>query len=304
MDVRLHSKIKHRIIAYYFGVWKNVFKSPKIYSLVYADLFAGDGVCVCDEMPPGLSKKYPEDCLSVWKPPYFSLMDYAREANFNLKCVFNDYNAETVKKLKENLTGYEKFVDGRVCEDANTAYSEVLKIIGKPNRPSLFFLDPFFHDQLPFSTIEGIAKFKSDNGRKPELIINLMVEPMLMALKRGTEKDFSSITKSLGTDEWRDKLGQGTYKGKSHVLFHDIFKRQIESLGYKTTSYYIYSTQNRSPMYFLFFATFNDQVHKLHKQIKPQIDALQKKEWVKENFQIQEIVNNLGDGRQKGLFEE
>ncbi|MEA1924873.1 MAG: three-Cys-motif partner protein TcmP [Candidatus Altiarchaeota archaeon] len=302
MDVKLHSKIKHRILAYYFGVWKNVFKSNRIHSLVYVDLFAGDGSCTCSQMPEELIEKYPGDCLRDWKPPYFNLMDYAKDANFNLRCIFNDWDSEQIEKLKENLKEHTDFVEKFFCADANICYPEILKLIGKPNRPSLFFLDPFYHDQLKFSTIQGIANFMDEKtGRKPELIINLMIEPMLLALKRNTEKDFNLITTSLGTDTWREQLPNYKKQGKSHILFRNVFLGQIQALGYLTSSYYVYSTETKSPQYYLIFATYNKNVHAIHKQIKPKIEALQKKEWVRKNFQIREIVNALADGRQKQL---
>jgi Neuraminidase (sialidase) len=87
------------------------------------------------------------------------------------------------------------------------------------------------------------------------------------------------------------------------LLSFSIYKEQLELLGYKVISYYISSTQTNSPMYYLFFATTNDKVYSLQKQIKPQIETLKGTEWVKKNFQIQDIVNNLADGRQKGLFD-
>ena len=60
--MKLHTKLKHKILTYYFsGGWKNAFKSRKIFSLSYVDLFAGDGICYCEELDESIEKYLPED---------------------------------------------------------------------------------------------------------------------------------------------------------------------------------------------------------------------------------------------------
>ena len=56
LEVNLHTKLKHKIISYYFSAWKNTFKSRKIYTLYYVDLFAGDGICICKELDKEIEK--------------------------------------------------------------------------------------------------------------------------------------------------------------------------------------------------------------------------------------------------------
>ena len=101
MDVKLHSKLKHKILSYYFsGGWKNAFKSGKIFSLYYVDLFAGDGFCFCDEIDENLEKYLPKDLSERrWRPSFFDLMRFAKDANFPLKCIFNDIDWDNIETL-------------------------------------------------------------------------------------------------------------------------------------------------------------------------------------------------------------
>ena len=70
MNVKLHTKLKHKILTYYFsGGWKNAFKSGKIYTLYYVDLFAGDGFCVCNEIDETIERYLPKNLSERrWKP--------------------------------------------------------------------------------------------------------------------------------------------------------------------------------------------------------------------------------------------
>lgn len=305
MEVALHSKIKHQILGYYYGVWGKIFrgKDGPPYSLFYIDLFAGDGTCVCRQMPDDLTKHYPENCPREWKPPYFSLMKHAKENDFNLKCIFNDYDNEKKKDLKKCISEYENYIIEIESQDANEYYKRAIELIGKPNRPSIFYLDPSRHKDLKFSTIEGISKFKNEtDGRRPELIINLMVFTMLMAKKRNNEEAFKTISESLGTDKWIDYLDSERYENKTHILFKDIFIEQLKKLGYHITYYSVESTVNNSPVYYLIFATFSDKIYSIHESIKPKVEELMTNEWVKRNYQVNQITSTLKDG-QTALFE-
>ena len=298
MDVRLHSKIKHLIIGYYFGIFKN-FLSDKgpLYSLYYADLFAGDGKCTCSQMPDEFVEYYPADCPKEWPPPYFSLMRYARERKFKLRCIFNDLNSDHVTALREATAEYSEFISDIANEDANQYYKKALNLIGDPSKPSLFFLDPTNHDHLPFSTIEGISSFEdAQKGRKPELIINLMTYSMLEGVTRGRQKDYDSITKSLGTDTWLEKLADYKAVQKTHELFRDAFVWKLRSLGYFTTDYLIKSTKVRSPVFYLVFATSQKKTYEVHKDMKEPVEKIMAENWVARNFEVYKMLEKKKQG--------
>ena len=122
-------------------------------------------------------------------------------------CYLNELDPITFKELKKNLKNYEPW-DGEVFnKDANEVIDEILKKIN-PDYPSLFFLDPQNHSQLPWTTIEKIANHvgRKDVHRRPEMIINLMTTGM----QRNLDKTPESISLALGVDEadWRSIIEQ------------------------------------------------------------------------------------------------
>lgn len=303
MNVKLHTKLKHKILTYYFSSgWKNAFKSGKIFSLYYVDLFAGDGLCSCDELDESLEKYLPEDLSKgTWRPSFFNLIEYAKNASFNLKCIFNDISEEKIKSLLEEIKkeNYSDFVEAYYSKDANDVYKEILNMIEKPNKPSLFYIDPTNHTHLHFSTIEGIANFKDEKtGRKPELIINFMLNSIFMAMKRGlTQEDIVSINRFLGTDFDREGIlnivkdeSEKTYK-----IFLDIFLEKLSKLGYYCNYHLIKSTKINAPIYYLIFATSNKQVFSWYKNINTYVQNIEE-EWVKRNY----TIKTMSDAKKKG----
>lgn len=296
MDVRLHSIIKHRILGYYYAILKRVFNS--FYSYYYVDLFAGDGYCFT-EIPKHLKPFLPNDFLSGWSPPYFSLFQYAKKnENLSFKCVFNDLDKEKTEKLKKILEPYKDYILEIGNEDANIYFKRALELIEKPNRPSLFYLDPTNHKDLKFSTIKKISEFEdSKTGRKPELIINLMAYSLLKALQRNTPQDDDTITESLGTDLWKVWKDQYMQRHKTHELFRDVFLKQLGELGYRTTYYCVESTKTKSPQYYLIFATYNDRIFSIHRQIEKKVEELKTEEWVKKTAIVDSMIEKIPIGQ-------
>lgn len=295
MDVKLHTKLKHRIMGYYFGIFKSVFKSPKMHSLYYVDLFSGDGCCSCSRIDEEIECYLPE-IYREWDPPYFRLIEYARDSDFKLKCIFNDLDRDRIGLLKKavDAKGYSDYVIKTEHKQADVFYKECLEDIGKTNRPSLFFLDPTNHSQLSFSTIRGISEFRDDTtGRMPELIINLMVYSMLKHLQSG---NFETISKALGSDSWLDRKDDYLRRGKTYRLFLKVFLENLENLGYYTTYYQINSTKTNSPIYYLIFATYGKKIYRIHKDMKKSIDKLKEEDWIRRNYE----VNSMIDARSRG----
>ena len=297
MDVKLHTKLKHRIIGYYFAIFKSYFKAKNIHSLYYVDLYSGDGFCSCNKLDEDIDQYLPPNEQTHWEPAFFSLMKHADDTNFNLKCIFNDLEPDKISKLKDSINNkkYSKFVLDYGTEDANTYYKKALDKIEKSNRPSLFFLDPTNHKDLLFSTIREIANFKDPKtGRMPELIINLMTYSMLKNMQKMDKEKEQSISNALGSPEWIKK--KDAYTGRTHELFLTIFLNNLEKFGYRTTYYEIKSTKTKSPIYYLIFATYRDDIYNLHKSMKSNIDTLINEEWVKNNY----IIYSMIDAKAKG----
>jgi three-Cys-motif partner protein len=296
MDVKLHTKLKHQIIGYYFGIFKSVFKSPNMHSLYYVDLFSGDGCCSCSRIDKDIENYLLERYYREWDPPYFRLMEYARDSDFKLKCIFNDLDMDKIELLKKKggAKGYSDYIIKSEHKQADVFYKECLAEIERPNRPSLFFLDPTNHRDLSFSTIKGISEFKDGKtGRMPELIINLMVYSMLKHLQSG---NFETISKALGSDSWLDKKDEYLRRGKTYLLFLNVFLKNLKNLGYYTTFYQINSTKTNSPIYYLIFTTFDEKIYRIHKGMKSSIDRLKEEEWIKRNYEVDSMIDARSQG--------
>lgn len=302
MEVKLHTKLKHFIISYYFSAgWKNAFKSGNVYTLYYVDLFSGDGVCTCNEIDEEIEKYLPEDLSKrTWPPSFFNLMKHANDSNFNLRCIFNDKCKSNVYSLLKRVEeeDFSKYIFGYFHDDANIVCEHALEKIGKCNRPSLFFIDPLNHNQLNFSTIENIANFKDEKtGRMPELIINFMLNSIFMAFKRGlSNSDVQSINRFLGTNFTRNHLIEiKERKEKTHEIFLKIYLDKLKNFGYKCNYHLIKSTKNNTPIYYLIFATFDDRVSSWYDTINAQVHELEE-EWIKRNY----VIMTMSDAKKKG----
>lgn len=300
--MKLHTKLKHLIVSYYFSAgWRKAFKSENIFSLYYVDLFSGDGLCTCSEIDDEIERYLPDDMSKrTWSPSFFKLMEFADEANFDLRCIFNDKCKNKINSLLKRVEteGYSRYVNGHYCDDANVVCDFVLEKIGRTNRPSLFFLDPLNHDQLKFSTIERIASFKDKKtGRMPELIINFMLNSIFMAFKRGLSNgDIQSINNFLGTDFHREELVRiKDDPKKTHLLLLEIYLEKLERFGYKCNYHLIKSTKNNAPIYYLIFATYSDKIASWYKNINSYVHQLED-EWIKRNY----IIKTMWDIKQKG----
>ena len=302
MNVKLHTKLKHVIISYYFSAgWRQAFKSGNIYTLYYVDLFAGDGVCNCNEIDEEIEKYLPDDMSKrTWSPSFFNLMQYAQEADFDLKCIFNDKCETYIKSLLEKVEkeGHSNFIEDFYCGDANIVCENALEKIGRPNKPSLFYIDPLNHTQLNFSTIEKIARFRNkESGRMPELIINFMLNSIFMALKRGlSANEVDSINRFMGTDFKRDdiiRIKDGSEK--THETLLNIYLDKLQNLGYKCNYHLIKSTKNNAPIYYIIFATFSKKVASWYNNINAYVHNLEE-DWIKKNYNIK----TMSDAKRKG----
>lgn len=289
MKVRPHTSIKHRTIGYYFKICRDVMKKGR--PLYYVDLYSGDGECECPDAPK-----------PIWEPPYFSMLKNCKDRGLSLRCVFNDKDKDKMEKLRNRLNEYEDFIIGTYHEDANKIYREILNEI-PPTEWSIFSLDPQKHDQLDFSTIEGVANHKAYDPRirgerKPELIITFMVYSILQAYKAAKmdaisekkRKDLlSGIDRCLGTDSWREEVSiwEDLPVGGMNYEFLKIFLKQLEGLGYDTVVFRIEQTVYKNIIYYLILSTSIPGVYNIiSEKFEPYVKRLRDDEWVKRNFEF------------------
>jgi len=278
MEIEPHSTLKNRILGLYYKICIQVIKKRN--KLYYIDLFTGDGVSV--------SKKISGD--KVWNAPFITqFLESATKGKINIMCYLNDLNPERYEKLKENVKKYNKFIKKITQKDANEVYKEILKEI-PADEWSIFFLDPFKHSDLNFETITNIAKYKAyDNKsrciRRPELIINLMTYTM----QRNARINKHGVIKAIGEGEWMHLIDDKTGEEKTYEILHDSFIKNLESLGYFTTSIEIRQTPPlNTVLYYLVFASSIPQAHEIQEKFKKDILKYQQ-QWSKENFRLRLI---------------
>jgi len=301
MIVKPHTSIKHRTLGYYFKICRDVMARGR--SLYYVDLYSGDGVCECPEAP-----------VTTWDAPYLKMLQESKAKGLKLKCAFNDRDENEINKLKSRLIGFEDFVLGTWHEDANKVYKVILNEV-PPSEWSIFSLDPFNHDQLDFSTIEGIANHsdydpKIRGKRKPELVITFMVYSILQAFK-ATKSDLISeikrkdllngIDRCLGTNSWRKEVSaledMESPDTKMNHVFLKIFLKQLEGVGYDTVVFRIEQTAHKNIIYYLILASSIPNAYKIiSKNFEPYVKQVQKDEWVKQNFNFFKMAKAKEDG--------
>jgi len=287
MEVSVHTSLKHRMLGMYFLICRKVAKERILH---YVDLFAGDGEAHCDEAP-----------MKNWKCPFVKgLLEYAQKNEIKLQCYLNELdpkNNGTYDKLIKNISQYKKFIVDITREDPNIVYERALEKIPK-NEWSIFFLDPFQHDHLHWSTIEKISKHeifdtRSRCIRRPELIINLMTYSMQRSYKHNPD----GITLALGNNEWKDMITTNE-DNRIHEIFSDIFVANLKKLGYSVSSFEITQTPPASNVlyYMIFASSVPNACEIISKKFKPYVDYLMKDKWVKENYRTKLIAKEIKKG--------
>lgn len=288
MKIEPHSTLKNRTLGLYYKICIEVIKKRD--KLYYVDLFAADGENVCEATD------------NIVRPAPFitQFLNNALNRNINITCYLNDINLDNCKKLENSIKKYSKFVKKITHEDANVIYKEILKNIPN-NEWSIFFLDPSKHTELDFKTIETISKHQSYDTknrctRQPELIINLMTYTM----QRNAKINKSSVIKAIGEGEWTDLIDNKTSDEKTYKILHDSFIKNLENLGYFTTSIEIRQTPPlNSILYYLIFASSIPLAHEIQQRFKKDILNYQRK-WSRENYRLR-LISKLKEEGYKQL---
>jgi len=276
----------------------------KIRPLYYVDLYSGDGTCTCPDAPQ-----------QAWEPPYINMLNECKENGLDLKCIFNDIEKKNIDSLDNKLKRYGNLVIKTYNADANKIYPETLNLI-PPSNWSIFCLDPCKHDQLNFSTIEGIANHKapvptSGEARRPEMIITFMVYSILQTYKATKIKNISetrkggllkSIDNCLGTDSWRKEVSKWETseipETKMNYIFLKIFLTQLARLGYYTVVFQVGQTLNKSIIYYLIFSTSMSRAYQImSKNFEPCAKEVMQDEWLRQNF----TFSKMARAKEKGF---
>lgn len=282
MKVEFHSKIKHWLLDSYLEICMDVQKKRKK-PFYYIDLFSGDGKCECDN---------PKD---KWDGSPLIAASKCKKSQYPIFCIFNDENSDAISLLQRNLQGYKDCNIKIFNNDANKVYPEIVKLVPAKEH-SLFFLDPFKHTQLNWSTVEGISKhtFKDFYGvnfvRRPELLVNLMTYTMQVDYQQHPEY----IDRFFGNNNWKSFVKTcEDNKEPVHRGFLTAYVKQLEQI-YNQRPFFIEIKQvgrslikgEGNVIYYLVFVTSHPRASEIFGSLQKYIQNYKKITWAKEYFTL------------------
>lgn len=234
-NVKPHSRQKHVFLETYLDIWaKHVKKNPP--TLDIFDLFADYGMCKCEE----------ED--SEWEGSALIAVKCLCEYPKGQKLWLNSYNLnpEEMAEQHEGLRGWlsnldipsrvDIIIEGRPVEEAVDFGLKELE----PKFPSLWILDPYQPDHLPWTVVEKIARaegrYVNAKGkiitRRPELFITLMTG-RLQALSGHSDGQEEKVGIALGmsTEEWKQLIASyGQLELNTREAIEQIYSDRLESI--------------------------------------------------------------------------
>jgi len=261
MRVKYHSKIKHRLLGGYLSVCVKRVKSYYRRPFIVVDLYAGDGVSECVK---------PRD---KWEGSAQIIAKWVSQAGKNAYCIFNEKDASLISELKKNTEEYKEVIKKIYNEDANEIYKEILSYYVPKKSHAIFFLDPYKHSDLKFTTVEGIAQHSMEDVyrgkkfiRRPELIINFPSYTILTSITQNEKL----ITEFMGTDVWKPLLKNADTRFKKDELLFLVYKNQLlPYYGEEGITYIkVKSLRSNSPVYYLVFAATHPLAKEIHRSFK------------------------------------
>jgi len=163
------------------------------------------------------------------------------EAPFT-KLIFADLASENVNALKARLKGVSREAE---CfqGDCNLLIDEIVKQV-PPYGLNIALIDPYGLRPLSFGTIAALARV-----RRMDFLIHFPT----MDIKRNFEEAEPFITRFLGTDKWKDRVG----KAQDAVDLIDVLREQLGQFGYTQDKLRSLPVENRqrAVLYHLVYAT-------------------------------------------------
>ncbi len=221
-QIKWHSRQKHAFLEAYLNIWsEQVGKDGKsMPTLDIFDLYASFGWCHCS------------DKKETWKGSALLAADCLKKYGNGRLLFLNTYhpeNEETIaqKNALENSLSTLDLPERvrRVIETLpiGKAVESAISYVN-PNYPSLWILDPYQPEHLPWNIIEKICALKGSYKikdklitRRPELFICLMTG-RLQRLAGMNELEDDVVGKALGLEkkDWEIKLNELLKNGKNH----------------------------------------------------------------------------------------
>jgi three-Cys-motif partner protein len=244
--VGIHQKLKHKFIELYLKIWvenvgQNSKKNPP--SIDFFDLYAASGLA------------FDKHTGEIWNGSALLAAKAFGEYPNGRLLFLNSYDEDPIKCksqleiLKKQIIDLEdcphvKSKTRLISADIFEATDDALRVLNR-NFPSLWILDPYHPNQLPWKIIERIGSAigkpyidritRKTVTKKPELIINLMTSIIQRNISRKPELLSNAI--GLSEEEWLplyDKFEQKWKEsGVDHCTRHvilDIYAQRLSEL--------------------------------------------------------------------------
>lgn len=175
---------------------------------VYADLFAGPGIC-------RIKRRKIEIAGGALRARTL------QEAPFN-RFILNDISSDNYRALKKRLPGAEAY-----NEDAKIVVGKIIDDLLKANYKYHFvFLDPFAPSVLPFSILRRLAELQ-----RLDVMLHFPIGPIRRNFKQWLKTKHAVLDDFLGTNKWRQEI-KGKPQSYADNIIVSLYLEQLNSLGF------------------------------------------------------------------------
>lgn len=293
--VKWHSRQKHEFIAEYLSVWttrvgRTSKKTPPTLEIV--DLFAGRGWCRADPTAEHGAPNAPWPGTAVLAAR--ALRDYPRAK----RLVLNSFNPAGTAELGKQQACLAKAVAVELGpkppfpvvylgKDVQAAADEAAGTVDL-RYPTLWLLDPYTPEGLPWAVIERIAALKHEYAdpvtgvprtRRPELVITLITE----GLQRNVDRNPGVISAALGMSEteWRPRVNELRSKGlntRQAVVY--IFSERLRGIyGNVPTVVEVPGSAGNIVYVLVFCSPHSAGAYMARMRVKPEFEKWQIESW-------------------------
>jgi len=297
-NLGIHQKLKHKFIEIYLDVWaNNVGKNSKksIPSVDFFDLYAASGWAYdsyTKEQWPGSALLVAKAFGEYPKGRLLFLNSYDRDSTICQKQ--KDILFHSIESLDDypHVIDKTKIVSLEIQDATNVALHQLNR-----NYPSLWVLDPYHPDQLPWEIIESIGSAVGTpytnptsgkiSQKKPELIINLMTSILQRNIDRKPELFSHAI--GLPEEKWRPLyeeykrkyIEQGNEKCTRHVIL-DIFADRLSKLYKHDPIIALVNAAEGGVVYTMLLVTDNDAGYHMMRKRMSEWDVYRIYKWKSE----------------------
>lgn len=286
-SIKWHSRQKHAFLEEYLKIWyEQVGKNGRsIPTLAIYDLFASYGWCHCHERGETWkgSALLAAECLEKYQNGKLLFLNTYHPAEEELLIQKN--------ALEKSISDFH--LPSRIhikitSLPLETAVEEAISNLDI-NYPSLWILDPYQPDHLPWNIVERICQQKGsykkrnkDVARRPELFVNLITSTLhRYAGNENLKKDLVGITLGMEKDEWKQKYDQLIDIGKNaREALIIIYATKLAHFYEKEPIILDVPSVSGNIVYTVFLCTDNDAGHYVMKlQGLPKYHNWNKFEW-------------------------